>query len=185
MSCLGLLPAFQQECDFRLSTDQRCESSWLSNIETPPGSTFLEDAVHVDGRSHTSERLCSQVLTREIALDQSIGGFTDSHRIRRCQSFNARSNVGHFSQGQLFLTPCSTHGTDHHQPSMDAHAESKLDAFGLLQTLIQVSHRSEDIQARAYCFVGIVFMCLGIAKVDQETIPKELGDMSIKACDHF
>ena len=28
-------------------------------------------------------------------------------------------------------------------------------------------------------------MGLGIAKVDQETIPKELGDMSIKACDDF
>src|SRR5215831_2050701 len=143
MSCLGLLPAFQQECDFRLSTDQRCESSWLSNIETPPGSTFLEDAVHVDGRSHTSERLCSQVLTREIALDQSIGGFTDSNRIGCSESFNARSNVGHFTQCQLLLTLCSAHLPHHNQPCMDPHTDGKLDTFGLWQILIQVSQSSK------------------------------------------
>src|SRR5712691_12954215 len=28
-------------------------------------------------------------------------------------------------------------------------------------------------------------MRLGIAKIDQETIPEQLGDMSIKTCDHL
>jgi len=42
-----------------LSTDQRCQSSGHSHIETPPGATFLEDAVHVDGLSYTSEGLFS------------------------------------------------------------------------------------------------------------------------------
>src|SRR5215813_14021670 len=101
-----LPPTLQEYTDLLFSTDQGCESSGLHNIETPPGSTFLEDAVHVDRLSHTSKRLGSQVLTLEIALDQAIRHFTDSQRIGRSQSFNARSNVGHFSQGQLFLTPC-------------------------------------------------------------------------------
>jgi hypothetical protein len=54
-----LLPPFKEEGDFRLPTDQRCQASWLSNIETPSGSTVLEDAVYVDGLGHTSERLGS------------------------------------------------------------------------------------------------------------------------------
>ena len=59
MSGLGLFPAFQEQRDFRFATNQRCQSSGLRHIETPSGSTFLEDAVHVDGLSHTSKRLCS------------------------------------------------------------------------------------------------------------------------------
>ena len=31
----------------------------------------------------------------------------------------------------------------------------------------------------------VIFMCLGIAKVHQEPVTKELGDMSIKASDDF
>src|SRR5262245_21504061 len=98
MSCLGLLPTLYEQSDFLLPTDQWCQSPGCSHIETPPRATILEDAVHVEGLSPPSERLCSQVLTREIALDQSIGRFTDSNRIGRRQSFNARTNVGHFTQ---------------------------------------------------------------------------------------
>jgi hypothetical protein len=63
-----LLPPFEEEGDFRLSTDQRCQSSGPSHIETPSGSTFLEDTVHVDGLRDTSECLGSEVLTLEISL---------------------------------------------------------------------------------------------------------------------
>ena len=52
-----LCPAFQQERDFRFATDQRRESSWLNNIQATGGPTFLEDAVHVDGLSDTTECL--------------------------------------------------------------------------------------------------------------------------------
>src|SRR4029450_229075 len=69
MPSFDLCPTFQEECDFRFSTHQRCESSGCSHIETPPGSAFLEDVVHVDRLRDTSERLGSQVLTREVALD--------------------------------------------------------------------------------------------------------------------
>jgi hypothetical protein len=68
---------------------------------------------------------------------------------------------------------------------MHAYMEGELDTFGLLQTLIQVSHGIEDTQTSPYCSVGIIFVCHRIAKIDQEPIAKELGDMSIKACDDF
>jgi len=68
LTSFDLLPTLYKQSYFLLPTDQRCQSSGVSNIETPPGSTFLEDVVHVDGLSHTSEGLYSQVLTLEISL---------------------------------------------------------------------------------------------------------------------
>src|SRR2546430_13043617 len=119
MSCLGLLPTLYEQSYFLLPTDQWCQSPGCSHIETPPGSTFLEDSIHVDGLSHTSERLCPQVLTLEIALDQSIGHFTHRYRVGCCQSFDARTNVGHVTQCQLFLSSCATHIPNNDQPRMN------------------------------------------------------------------
>ena len=127
----------------------------------------------------------SQVLALKIPLNQAMCRLTDHKRIGRSQSFDARSNVGHFSQCQLFLTPCSTHFTDDDQSSMDAQTESELDTFLALQTAIEVSHGSEDTQASPYCSLGVIFMGLGIPKVHQESIPKELGNVSVKMLDDF
>src|SRR5438105_15164018 len=66
---------------------------------------------------------------------------------------------------------------------MNAHMDSELETFRLLQPLIQVSQCIEDTQTRSYSSVCVIFMCLGIAKVDEEPVTKQLGDMSIKACD--
>src|SRR5262249_51455341 len=88
-------------------------------------------------------------------------------------------------QSKLLLSPSTAHLTDNHQSSMDAHTESKLATPCLLQTLIQVFYGIEDTQARAYCSVSIIFMCLGIPKVHEETIPKELGDVPVIALNHL
>jgi hypothetical protein len=53
----------------------------------------------------------------------------------------------------------------------------------MLQPLIQVSHGSKNSQTSPYCSLGIIFMSLGIAKVHEEPVTKELGDMPIKPCD--
>src|SRR5262249_4567250 len=55
----------------------------------------------------------------------------------------------------------------------------------LLQTSIEVSHGIEDTQARAYCSVSVIFVCHRIAKIDQEPVPQELGNIPIVALDDF
>src|SRR2546429_9790413 len=66
---------------------------------------------------------------------------------------------------------------------MNAYMDGELDPLRLLQPLIQVSQCMEDTQPRAYGSLGVIFMCLGIAKIDEETIPEQLGDMSFIALD--
>jgi hypothetical protein len=50
---------------------------------------------------------------------------------------------------------------------MDTHTESELETFRLLQTGIEVSHRSKNAQTSPYGSLCVVFMGLGIAKIDE------------------
>src|SRR5262245_39128090 len=68
---------------------------------------------------------------------------------------------------------------------MNANADSELDTFDSLQTDIQVSHRIQDTQTRPYRSLCVIFMGMGIAKIDQETIAKILGDVTLIALNHL
>jgi len=57
--------------------------------------------------------------------------------------------------------------------------------FGWLQTGVEGFYRLYDSQTRMDSSEGIIFMCLGIAKIDQETIAQELGNVSVKTLDNF
>src|SRR6516162_3825826 len=185
MSCLGLLPPFKEQGDFRLSTDQRRESSGLSHIQATGGTTLTQDAVYSDRLSNTSECLFAQVLAGKIALHQARGCFTDRHGIRGCDSLNSGGKIGHFTQCQLLLTPCSTHFTDDDQPCIDTYTDGELDTFLLLKTGIEVSHGSKNSQTSPYCSVGVILMCLGIAEIDKQPVTEQLSDMPIVALNNF
>src|SRR5262244_2701756 len=66
---------------------------------------------------------------------------------------------------------------------MYSEPDSQCEPFVSLQACIEVSHCSKNSQTSPYCSLGVIFVSLGIAKINEESIPKELGDMSIKACD--
>src|SRR5262245_32335370 len=68
---------------------------------------------------------------------------------------------------------------------MNPYSDGELDTFGLLQTDIEVFHRREDTKTRADSPLCIVLMGLGIAEVDKEPVPQELGDMPIIASNHL
>ena len=171
MSCLDLLPPFLEERDFRFSTDQGCESPYLSHIQAAGGTTFTDHLVYVHGLSDATQGLCSQVLALEIALNEAVGRFTHRYRIRCCESFDARTDAGNLTQCQVFVPPCPAHFPNNNQPRMNAYTDGELHTFSLLQPLIQLSHCSEDPQTRSYCSMSVIFMGVGIPKVDQETIP--------------
>src|SRR5215813_10091275 len=143
MSSFDLVPAFQEYTDLLFSTHQRGESSWLSNIQATGGTALAEHVVYVHGLADATQRLCSQLLALKIPLHQAMRRVTDGNSIRRSQSFNARSNIGHFTQCQLFLTPLPTHLPHHDQPRMHPDTDGEVDPCGVLQTCIQVAQRSK------------------------------------------
>src|SRR5262249_25459553 len=85
----------------------------------------------------------------------------------------------------MLVSPLTAHGTDNYRSSINSYTKSKLDTFGLLQTGIEVSHRSKNSQTSPYCSLCVIFMCLGIAEIDEETITEQLSDMPIVAPDNF
>src|SRR5215510_406525 len=109
MPCLGLLPAFKEQGDFRFSPDQGCESPYLSHIKATGSTALTEHVIDAHRLGDATQGLCSQVLTREIALDQSIGRFAGSNRIGSCQSLNSRCHVGCLAKGKLLLSATTAH----------------------------------------------------------------------------
>src|SRR5262245_35783547 len=105
-------------------------------------------------------------MTGKIPLDESRSRLADRHSIRRSQSLYTCSDVGGFTQRQLFLSAASTHLAYHDQPSMDPQAYSQADALILLQAGIQCPHGVEDAQSCPHGPLGIVFVSLRIAKID-------------------
>src|SRR5215813_14712888 len=68
---------------------------------------------------------------------------------------------------------------------MNSYTESKLDTFILLWTGIEVSHSSKNSQTSTYCSLGIIFMGVRIAKVHEEPVTKQLGDVPVIAANHL
>jgi hypothetical protein len=50
---------------------------------------------------------------------------------------------------------------------MHPYTDGEWDTFFLLQTGMQVFHRSENTQTRSYCSLSVISMGVGIAKIDQ------------------
>jgi hypothetical protein len=49
---------------------------------------------------------------------------------------------------------------------------------------MQVAHSSEDIQPCPYGTLGVIFMGVGVAEIDKQTVTEQLSDMPIVALDH-
>jgi hypothetical protein len=49
--------------------------------------------------------------------------------------------------------------------------------------LIQVSHGIEDTQPSPYRSLGVIFMSVRVAEIDEQPVTKQLGDMPIVALD--
>jgi hypothetical protein len=96
---------------------------------------------------------------------------------------NSGGNVWRFTQRELFLTPLSSHVPNNDQPRMYPYTQSKLDAFVLLQTGIEVSHGSKNSQTSLYGSVGVIFMGVGVPKVHQQSIAQELSNVPVKTSD--
>src|SRR5215831_7216889 len=96
-----LLPTLYEQSYFLLSTDQWCQSSWLSYIQATGGTTLTEYLIDVYGLSDATQGLCSQVLALKIPLHQTIRRVTDQKRIGRSQSLNSRRHIGCLAQSKL------------------------------------------------------------------------------------
>jgi len=64
---------------------------------------------------------------------------------------------------------------------MNPEADREADTLLLLQSVLQWAQDLDDPQTSPDCPLGVIFMCLRITKVDQQAIPKQLGNVAVKA----
>src|SRR5262249_36452673 len=83
------------------------------------------------------------------------------------------------------LMSCALHCPQHDQLCMNTYIDTDLDIFGLLQTLIQVSHGSKNSQPRMDSTLCVVLVGNRITKIYQEPIPQELSNVTVIAANHL
>jgi hypothetical protein len=129
------------------------------------GNTY--DLVDLEGCGHAFECLVPKRLAGEIVLDEPLRHRADDDGIGCGQPLEAGCNIGRLSQGQLLLPPATTHLPHHDEPCVDAHTDRQADPRTLGQATIEGVHGLNHAQSGAHGALCIVFMCLGVAKVDE------------------
>src|ERR1051326_6590437 len=83
------------------------------------------------------------------------------------------------------MAAAAAHGAHHYRSRMDTDAHGEPHTPGLFQTGVQGPHGVEDAQTGTHGPLGIIFMRLRIAKVDQQAIAQILGNIPVKTLEHL
>jgi hypothetical protein len=113
---------------------------------------------------------------------EPIGTGAEHDRIGLGQLLKTGGDVGRLAHdGVLFDHLATTHFPRHDQAGVNAEAYAQLHAVFLAEALVEPPHVPDDAQTRVDRPLGIVFVGLGIAEVDQQPIPEVFGNMAIEA----
>jgi hypothetical protein len=149
------------------------------------GAALPENAVHQHWRRTPLERLRTQVVAREEALHQSIGGGADHHRVGCGDPLQPRRQVRCLAECQLFVSRPRSHLTHHDQASVDTQAHGQPDTVLLYQTHVELLQSLQYPKSSPHGALRIVLVRQGIAKIDQQPIAQILRDMPLKAANHL
>ena len=108
---------------------------------------------------------------------------TQHHRVGGCQALEARRNVGGIAHGELLLACPTADGAHDRNPRVQAQADCHTHAVLRLQASVERCHGVHHGQPSPYRPLGGVFVRLGIAKVDQQTIAQILRHVAIEGLD--
>jgi hypothetical protein len=181
--CGGLVPPPLQEEHLFVPAYQRGQAAWRDDVESGLRPTLVQDPIDLERLGQAFERRRPERLTDKIAVDEVGSRRADDDRIRGCQALESCRNVRRLPQGKLLLPSTTADLADHHQPGVDTEPHRQAHPVRLLQARIQRPHGLDDPEPAAHGPLGLVFMSLGIAEVHEQTIPKVLGNMPIKALD--
>jgi hypothetical protein len=77
----------------------------------------------------------------------------------------------------------AANGANHYQSSMDPEAHGDAHPVTLLQVRIEGLHGADNAETSTHGALRVVFMRLGIAKVDEQAVTEVLRNVPIQALD--
>src|SRR5215831_3775957 len=176
----GVLPASVQEGDFFVSTHQRGPVGRCDGVEPALDATLAQDTIDGHGCGHALEGVRTQRLGGKVSLDEPERRGTNDDHIWGRTLLQACRQVRGVPQRQLFLVAATADLPDHDDPCMDTNAYSETEALLPLEAEIERAQGLDHPQAGTDCPLGIIFMCLRIAEVDEQAITKQLGNVAVE-----
>jgi hypothetical protein len=166
--CFG--PTSQQQVEFFFPADEVGQATGVESIEAAfnrslsqcrPGSRRPRNALEV---------LCSEVLKLEQITKELSRIFGNDHAVGLCNSLQARRKVRRLTNNaSLLRLSGADQVADDHKTRCDADARLE-GRMGL-----QSANSSDQLQPRTHCPFCVVFVCLGVAEVDQHPVAHVLG----------
>jgi hypothetical protein len=83
------------------------------------------------------------------------------------------------------MPPSTAHFSHYDRSGVNAKPNGKLNAILGLQAGVQLPHGLDNPQTCLHCPVRIVFVCLGIAKVNQKPVTEILCYVAVKALNYI
>jgi hypothetical protein len=179
IATLRLVPAAQEQVDLLVATDERGAGC----------AQRLEPALH---RARTRHLVCLHPISEALRLDaakiaileqtaqQTAGGEIDGDRAGRRPCLQTRRQVRRLTDHTAFLGfPRADEIANHDQAG--ANADSYLERLNVAQ----LSNRLDERQSALHRALGVVFVRLRIAKIDEHAIAHVPGDEPAKPADRL
>jgi hypothetical protein len=183
MSLAHLLPAIEQEPELLLAPDERRELLGERGVEAAADPAPPDRTVDRDRLLDPLEPLAPEALGEEDPRDQSKRRSAHHHRVRLGRRLQPCCHVRGVAEGKRLPPLATAHLAHHDRPGVDADPHRELDRVLRPQRLVPLGERLHDAQTRTHGPLGIVFVCVRVAEVDQQAVAQVLGDVALVALD--
>jgi hypothetical protein len=134
---------------------------------------------------HALERRGAQWFAGEQASKKVVGQGADHERVRCRDALQPRGDVERFAESLLVMARASAYVIDDHQAGMAPKSDVEGYSAFLGQARVELAHCLHNSEAGAHGPLRIVFVCSGVAEVDEQSIAEVIGDMPLVAGDHL
>jgi hypothetical protein len=179
---LGLLPGAAQQADLLVAADQRQIGRHGFEFRVFVVRLQTGDAPDLDRFGDAFERVRAETLAGEDVADETLRGGADQNGVGAGEGLQAGGEVGGVADDRLLARGAfADRLADHDQPARDADAHGEAGSAAAGDSGVERRQRVEDRESGAHRALGILFLRVRVAEINQHAIAHELGDVAVEA----
>jgi len=162
-----LVPAVQEQTQFVLPPDERCQPTHCRGSEPSPHSAWLDNAVQSNRMFNAFERLRALILDHEQPGDEMMHRRGYQNRVGCRGGLHPGRDVRHVAEHIRFLTFTLV---DNDGAAMYADPRRKPETPLVCNPVVQLRDGIEDRETGEHRALRVVFVRLWVAEVDQQAV---------------